>query len=189
MSAGLPRTASVPSVPSAAGRSISARGLPRNTRSAAPTKNRQPTTRPASTARTERAHRASPSISMAEAAPGDSVSRSLRREPLQYGNRRGQQRRHLSRQRLPRERLTFAPVRLAVPRRHLAEIEAHVGVRIVVLKHVPAMARLHVNAEFFVQFARERRFHRFARLQLAARKFPIAFVWFSGGPLREQIAD
>src|SRR6185437_3661370 len=109
-----------------------------------------------------------------------SITRSLSREPLQHRNRRGKQRRNVGGQRLPDERLPLAPMWLAGPRGYLTKIEPHVCMRIVVFERMPAVARVDVDAQFLVQFARERRLDRLAGLELAARKLPVTFIRLAG---------
>ncbi len=165
-------------------------GPPRSTRSAGPIRKRRRTRRlTGTTTRIDRygtARRAAPEREWPQ--PRRFLSRLLflRREPFQHWNGGRQQRRHVGGQRLPDKRLTFAAMRLARPLRHLAEKEPHVGVRIVVFERMPEVTSLHVDAEFLVQLARERRLDRFPRLQLAARKLPVAFVRLAGRTLGEQ---
>ena len=78
--------------------------------------------------------------------------------------------------------------RVAVPAGDGAHVQAQalVGIR---LRDVDQRcADLDVDAEFFVEFARERRFGRFAGLVLAAGEFPQPGELLALGPLRDQHA-
>ncbi len=99
---------------------------------------------------------------------------------------RQQRRDRVAARHLPRERLPVVAVQFAVPRVHAEEVELDVRVRIDELLHEPRRRASHVDAEFFLEFARQRRARRLARLELAAGKLPVARVRLAGGTLREQ---
>ena len=64
--------------------------------------------------------------------------------------------------------------------------EAHAGMVVIDQFDAPALERggsgADLDAEFLAQFAAQRRFDRLARLQLAARKLPVAGADLPGGP-------
>ena len=59
-------------------------------------------------------------------------------------------------------------------------------VRIAESLHEPRRGAAHGDAQLFGELAIERFARRFAGLELAAGKFPVAGIGFSGGALREQ---
>jgi hypothetical protein len=91
-----------------------------------------------------------------------------------------------ARQALPGELLTLARLQFAAPSRDAKEVEPHLSVLVVVGPRDPGIGFLHVDAEFFVQFARERCRQRFARFHLAAGELPPAGVYLAGWALRQQ---
>ena len=56
---------------------------------------------------------------------------------------------------LPCELLRFLAVRFSVPATHAEKIQPHMGVWICVGLHDPGISALNLDAEFFVQFARD----------------------------------
>ena len=62
------------------------------------------------------------------------------------------------------------------------------GVRVIVFALEPGIGGADLDTEFFVQLAPERRERRLARLDLAARKLPVARVDLAGRTLAEQEA-
>ncbi|MNL20435.1 hypothetical protein D3C87_1416830 [compost metagenome] len=86
----------------------------------------------------------------------------------------------------PFQALVFKPLRLAFPRGHVAERQAHRGVRIHVHIGHPRPRLCHADAQLFLQFAGQRFQHGFTRLQLAARQFPPARPRLAFGPLAQQ---
>ena len=87
---------------------------------------------------------------------------------------------------LPLERLAVVARELALPGEHAEEMELDVRMRIDELLHEPRRRAAHGDAELLVQFARECRSRRFAGLELAARKLPVARVRLARGSLRER---
>jgi hypothetical protein len=63
------------------------------------------------------------------------------------------------------------------------------GVFIDVLAHEPRRRKRRFDAELFMQLAYQRRARRFARLDLAAGKFPVAGIERLRGALAEQKAS
>src|SRR5471032_3464604 len=88
---------------------------------------------------------------------------------------------------LPGQRLTFTSDRLTAPRGHLAEVEPHVRMGVIVLEGPPALATGHIDTQFLMQFPRERRFNAFPRFQLPAGKLPVTFIRLAFGTLSQQI--
>src|SRR5476651_1277709 len=88
---------------------------------------------------------------------------------------------------LPGQRLAFTADRLAAPRGHLAEVEPHVSMGIIVLECPPALAGGYLDTQFLMQFARERRFNAFPRFQLTAGKFPVTFIRLAFRALSQEI--
>ncbi|MCY1201351.1 hypothetical protein D9M72_128060 [compost metagenome] len=97
-------------------------------------------------------------------------------QPAQRRQRGGQQVAH--RRRLggihPFQALVFQAARFAFPARDVAERQAHGGVRVGVHVGDPGARLRDSDADFFLQFARQRLQHGFARFELAARQFPPA---------------
>src|SRR5205807_1496400 len=91
-------------------------------------------------------------------------------------------------ERLPGDRLVLKRMRLAAPGEHAEEIQPDVAVRIDVIAREPGIAALDVDAELFVQLARERMLGWLAGFDLAAREFPVAGVDLARRTLRQQKA-
>ena len=77
---------------------------------------------------------------------------------------------------LPGHRLALAHLELTLPVEDLAEVQAHAGMLVVDQFDLPRLGRADADAQFLVQFALQGLLDTFARLQLAARKLPIAGV-------------
>ena len=77
---------------------------------------------------------------------------------------------------------------LAGPREHAEEVELDVRVRIDEMLDHPRRGAQDGKAELLDQLARERGGRRFAGLELAARKFPVAGVGLARRALRQQDA-
>ena len=88
--------------------------------------------------------------------------------------------------RLPDECLPVVADGLAGPVEHAKEMEQDMRVRIAESLHEPRRGASHREAQLFGKFAIERCAWRFAGLELAAGKFPVAGIGFAGGALREQ---
>ena len=80
----------------------------------------------------------------------------------------------------------FARPQLPIPLKYTAKVQSHERVRIVEYPHNPWVGWSYVDAELFVQFTRQSRADRLVGLNLAARKFPVRGVWFSGRATRQQ---
>src|SRR6218665_3062863 len=94
-------------------------------------------------------------------------------EPLQHRIGAGQHRAHGQRQLLPGHGLALAHLERPCPGQHLAPVQAHQRVRVVVLGDLADADRAYGHAELFDQFTAQRLRYRLARLQLAAGKLPI----------------
>lgn len=60
-------------------------------------------------------------------------------------------------------------------------MQAHVGVFVDEFSDDPRIGRFDIDAEFFLQFARQGLHRRFARFDLASREFPVTCVDAAGG--------
>lgn len=87
---------------------------------------------------------------------------------------------------LPGKKLSFATLDFSRPSSHPVKEQSDICMGIVELLGYPGKTVLHENAEFFMQFAYQRRLGRLPRFNLAAGKFPIAFINFPGWTLREK---
>ena len=77
-------------------------------------------------------------------------------------------------------------MRLALPGSHAKKIQPYGGVRVCKHARNPALHRGDDDAQFFVQFTRERSLQRFAGFDLAAGKFPITRIRASFGAAGEK---
>lgn len=83
----------------------------------------------------------------------------------------------------PGQRLTLGTMRLATEGRDLPDVQQHLLVRIVVANLDQRARRLRANAQFLLQFARERSMHGFALFHLATGELPEpALVFVLGSP-------
>ena len=87
---------------------------------------------------------------------------------------------------LPGDRLVLERARLARPAPHAKEVKPDRGVRIAIQPCNPGVSTVHPDAELFMELACERCLRRLARLDLAAREFPVASVDFAGRSLGQQ---
>ena len=77
---------------------------------------------------------------------------------------------------LPFERAVHMIVHLAGPLGHFEEMQAHIGVLVVMLAHQPGPASVRGDAQLFVELAHQGGACILAGLDLAAGKLPIALV-------------
>ena len=97
-------------------------------------------------------------------------------QPLQHGIGARQDRVHIERQLLPGHLLALAHLELARPLRHLAPVQTHQRMRVVMLGHLPGMGLANGHAQLFDQLSAQSLLHALAGLQLAARKLPVARI-------------
>ena len=87
---------------------------------------------------------------------------------------------------LPGELLAFVRVQFTTPCRYAEEVQAHGCVRIGKYAGKPRVSGQDSDTELLVQLAHQRMVWRFARLDLAAGKFPVAGPNFVGGTLGQE---
>ena len=97
----------------------------------------------------------------------------LLRHPLQHGESPGQHRVHIQRQTLPGHGLALAHLEAAHPVEHLAPVQAHQGMGVVMLGHFPHRGLANGDTQFLDQLTPQRLLHRLTGLQLAPWELPI----------------
>ena len=98
---------------------------------------------------------------------GRPAEAALGRKPGQHRHRARQHGADHCRQRLPGHGLGFAHLEVAVPGENFAEVQPHASVRVVHQLDLPRRHRANVDAQFFGEFAPQRRLHGLADLKLA----------------------